>query len=158
MERAQSLLRLAPLTSIHCSMPPGWWYFVYEQFWQIIFPTLRIHYHEGSSRRGVGLWCRSSGPGHSRSNQLWVQSVPVTLGTLTINWIINMIKESKIDELSVSLNRSRISHLLASHWAELSVESEEAANWTMDLTNLNKAVKTTKKEEINTFSSKIIHG
>ena len=37
--------------------------------------------------------------------------VPVTLGTLTINWITNMIKESEIDELSVSLNRLRLPHL-----------------------------------------------
>ena len=29
--------------------------------------------------------------------------VLVTLGTLTINWIINTIKESEIDELSASL-------------------------------------------------------
>ena len=34
--------------------------------------------------------------------------VPVTLGTPTINQIINVIKESEIDELSSSLNGSRI--------------------------------------------------
>ena len=39
--------------------------------------------------------------------------VPVTLGTPTINWIINMIRESEINELSVSLNGSRIAQLLA---------------------------------------------
>ena len=39
--------------------------------------------------------------------------VPITLGTHTINWIINMIKESEIDELSDSLNGSRIAQLLA---------------------------------------------
>ena len=43
--------------------------------------------------------------------------VPVTLGTLTINWIINMIKESKIDVLLASFNGLRISHLLACHQA-----------------------------------------
>ena len=37
---------------------------------------------------------------------------PVTLGTLTINQIINMIKESEIDELSPSLNGLRIAQLL----------------------------------------------
>ena len=41
--------------------------------------------------------------------------VPVTLGMLTINWIINVIKERKIDELSASLSGLRISHLLACH-------------------------------------------
>ena len=67
-----------------------------------------------------------------------------------------MIKESKIDELLVSLNGSWISHLLASCQAELSIESEEAAHQTINLTGLSEAVKTTKKEEINAFSSKII--
>ena len=41
--------------------------------------------------------------------------VLVTLVTLTINQIINVIKQSKKDELSDSLNGLRISHLLASH-------------------------------------------
>ena len=39
--------------------------------------------------------------------------VLVILGTLTITWIINVTKESEIDELSVSLNGSGISYLLA---------------------------------------------
>ena len=37
-------------------------------------------------------------------------------------------------------------------------QRETAANQMVDLTNLNEAVKTTKKEEMNAFSSKIIHG
>ena len=41
--------------------------------------------------------------------------VLVILGTPTINQIIIMIKESEIDELSISLNGSRISYLLACH-------------------------------------------
>ena len=80
----------------------------------------------------------------------------VTLGTLTINHIINMIKESEIDELSASLNGLRISHLLACHQAELLVRSEMAANQTTGLTDLNEAVKMIKKEEIEAFFSKII--
>ena len=61
------------------------------------------------------LWWRSSWPWlfqihlplDSKSWLLWAQ--------LTIKWIINMIKESKIDELLASLNGLRISHLLACH-------------------------------------------
>ena len=79
--------------------------------------------------------------------------VLVILGTLTINQIINMIKESEIDKLLVSLNGSRISHLLMCHQAELSIGSETAANQTMGLTNLNEAVKTIKKEEVDAFLS-----
>ena len=37
----------------------------------------------------------------------------VTLGTPTNNQIVTVIKESEIDELSVSLNGLRISHILA---------------------------------------------
>ena len=85
--------------------------------------------------------------------------VLVTLGTPTINQIINVIKERKIDGFSASLNGSRISCLLACHLAELSIRSEAAAaTQTMDLTNLNEAVKMTKREDIDTFSSKIVHG
>ena len=83
----------------------------------------------------------------------------VTLGTPNINWIINIIKESEIDELLPSLNGSRISNLLARHQAELSIRSEAAAaTHTMDQTSLNEVVKMTKKEEIDAFFSKIIHG
>ena len=82
----------------------------------------------------------------------------VTLSTPTINQITNMIKESEIDELSTSLNGLRVAWLLAYHPAELSVQCEAAPNQTVVLTDLNKAVKMTKKEGIDTFSSKIIHG
>ena len=47
--------------------------------------------------------------------------VPVTIGTPTINWIVNVIKESELEELSVSLNGLRISQLLARHQVELSL-------------------------------------
>ena len=42
--------------------------------------------------------------------------VPVTLGTPTINQIMNVIKESEIDELSVTVHGLRISCLLAGCW------------------------------------------
>ena len=83
---------------------------------------------------------------------------PVILGTPTINWIMNVIKENKIDELSVSLNGSRISHLLAECWAELCFKNDRTASQTSGLTDLNEAVKTMKQEEIEAFLSKIVHG
>ena len=84
--------------------------------------------------------------------------VPVTLGTPTINHIIKVIKESKINELVASLHGLRIAQLLACCQGELSVQNKAADSQTVDLTNLNKAVRITKKEEIDAFSSKIIHG
>ena len=83
--------------------------------------------------------------------------VLVTLGTPTINWIINMIKESEINELSVSLNGSRIAQLLACWQAEPLIQKEAVANQAVDSTYLDEVVKTTKKEEVDTFSSKLIH-
>ena len=62
-----------------------------------------------------------------------------------------MIKESKIDELMTSLNGSGIFHLLACYQAKLSITSEATADQTMDATDLNEAVKTTKREEIDVF-------
>ena len=38
------------------------------------------------------------------------------------------------------------------------IQRETVANQTVDLTDLNKVVKMTKKEEVDAFSSKIIHG
>ena len=46
--------------------------------------------------------------------------VTVTLDTLAIKWIINMLKESKTNELSASLNGLKMVWLLAGWWAELS--------------------------------------
>ena len=83
--------------------------------------------------------------------------VPVTLGIPTINQIMNIIKESEIDELSVSLNGSRICHLLAGCWAEHSLNNNTTAGPIPDATDLNKAVKTI-KQEVAAFLSKIIHG
>ena len=83
--------------------------------------------------------------------------VLVTLGTPTINQIMTIIKESEIDELSVSLNGLRISHLLAGCWAELSLKNDTTARPIPDPTDLNEAVKTTKQEEIEAFSSQIVH-
>ena len=74
--------------------------------------------------------------------------VPVTLGTPTINWILNMIKESEIDELDVSLNGSKISHPLAGHQAVLSLKNNTTTCPILDPTDLNEAVKTMKWEEI----------
>ena len=80
--------------------------------------------------------------------------VTVTLGTPTINWIINVIIESEINELPLSLNGSRIAWLLACHWAGISIQSETVTNQTVYPTNLNKVVKTTKREEVDTFHPK----
>ena len=66
-----------------------------------------------------------------------------------------MSMESEINELLASLNGLRIAQFVACQQAELSIQSEAVANQAVDLTDLNEAAKMTKKEEIDTFSSKI---
>ena len=75
----------------------------------------------------------------------------VNLGTPIINQIMNIIKESEIEELSVSLNGSRISHLLAGCQAELSLKNDTTTSQVPDPTDLNEAVKMMKWEEIEAF-------
>ena len=69
-----------------------------------------------------------------------------------------MIKESKIDKLLASLNGSRIAQLLACHQAKLLVLSVVAADQPEQLTDMKVVVKMTKKDKIDAFSSKFIHG
>ena len=70
--------------------------------------------------------------------------VLVTLGTPTISRTVSVIKESEIDELSVSLNGLRVSHLLVGHQAELSLKNDTPASPIPVPTDLNEAVKTMK--------------
>ena len=63
--------------------------------------------------------------------------VPVILGTPTINQIVNVIKESKIDELFVSLSGLRISHLLAGCQVELSLKNDITSTSVPNHTNIN---------------------
>ena len=71
--------------------------------------------------------------------------VPVTLGASPINGIIKVIKESEIDELSVSLNGSMMAKLLACWQAGLSIQWDTVTDQAVDLTYLNEAVKATEK-------------
>ena len=83
--------------------------------------------------------------------------VLVTLGTPTLNWIMNVIKESKIDELPVSLNGMKISHLLARHCTEFHFKNDTTESQIPNPSDLNETVKTMKWEEMDAFSSKIVH-
>ena len=84
--------------------------------------------------------------------------VPVTLGTPTINCIINVIKEGGnwwAVGFTEWIKDIPIVGLLVSRTL---IWKEAVANNTVDPTNLDEVVKTTKKEEVDSFSSKIIHG
>ena len=107
------------------------WYPRYKWFWRTILLALGLYYHKVSGGRSLGLW-------HDQVALVVLDStgfgfwVLVTLGTSTFNQIINMIKESEIDELSVSLNGSRIARLLACQLAGLSIHRKTVTNQTVD--------------------------
>ena len=83
---------------------------------------------------------------------------PVTLGTPTINQIVNVFKESEIDEPSVSLNGLRISHLLAGHWAELFLKNDTTASQTPGPTGFEWSCKNNEMRRNRSLLSKIVHG
>ena len=76
-----------------------------------ILLALRLLYHKGSGGRSSGL-DEDQVALVIPDSTCFGSEVPVTLGTPTINQIINMIKESKIDELLVSLSGLRMAKLL----------------------------------------------
>ena len=69
-----------------------------------------------------------------------------------------MIKESEIDELSISLKGLRISCLLAGCLAEPSLKNYTTSSQIPGPADLNEAVKAIKQEGIEAFSSKTVHG
>ena len=62
-----------------------------------------------------------------------------------------MIKEREINELSVSLNGSRMAQLLACHQAELLIKGEATMHQTVDQTDLKETVIMTKREKVDVF-------
>ena len=77
------------------------------------------------------------------SRVLWVHP--------SINWIINVIKESEINELLASLNGLWMVQLLVCWQAELLIKGETTMHQTVDPTYFKEAVKMTKKEDIHFF-------
>ena len=89
---------------------------------------------------------------------LWVPSTGYSGYLSTINRIINVIKEREINELSASLNWIRDSPVVGMSLSRaFCQELMLLPLQQVDPTNVNEAVKTTKREEIDAFSSKIIH-
>ena len=83
--------------------------------------------------------------------------VPVTLGTLMIGRVINVIKESRPDALATPWVNSQVAYLLAGCKMNMSLIDKKVANWPMNPANLNEILKTKKSEKIEGFSSQVIH-
>ena len=83
--------------------------------------------------------------------------VPVTLGTLTIRRVINVIKESELNVLATPWVNAKVTYIPADHRANMPLVDRKVATWPINLTNLNEIVITKKSEKIQRFSSKVIH-
>ena len=145
MQWPQSLSKLTTWMSACCAT----WSMVLWVWMALVdcSPDLGLCYYKVSGGRGVWLQWRSNGPDHSRSNWLWL---------LTASHFGNTDYQQnhrhdygQCDKWVVCFTEQVENILLAAcHQAELSIKKETT---TRDLTDLNKAAKMTKKEEIYAF-------
>ena len=85
--------------------------------------------------------------------------VPIILGTSTIRRVINVIKESEMDVLSMPWATTKLVTQLSLWKADVKEQLWEGmATKPIDPLNLNKILRTKEKEEIVLFSTQIIHG
>ena len=115
-----------------------------------------LHYHKGSGERSLGLWWRPSSPSHTRLYWLWIPSA--SYSGYTHHQPDHQHDQEKWNQWVVSFPQWRVAQLLACWWAGLLIQRKTGTNQPVDPANLNAVVKTAKKEEVDTFLSKIIHG
>ena len=84
---------------------------------------------------------------------------PVVLGTSTLYWIMEVIKESEISKLAIPWSSSRISWLMWDVTAKLGqVVINDVANKPIVPLDVNEVVKVASKCTVPLFSHKVIHG
>ena len=84
---------------------------------------------------------------------------PVILGTPTIYWVMEVIKESEISELAVPWASSQVSWLMRDVQARLSqVVVKDVANKPISPLNVDEVVRVASKCTIPPFGHKVIHG
>ena len=80
--------------------------------------------------------------------------VPIILGTSTIRRVINIIKESEMDELSTLWSATKLVTQLSLQKAEVIEQLQNSvATKPIDLLNLNEILRMKEKEEIEPFST-----
>ena len=84
---------------------------------------------------------------------------PVILGTSTLYWVMEVIKESKISKLAVPWSSSRISWLMRDVMARLGqVVVNDVANKPMAPLDVDEVVRVASKCTVPPFGHKVIHG
>ena len=84
---------------------------------------------------------------------------PVILGTPTIYWVMEVIKESEISELAVPWASSRVSWLMRDIQARIGqVVVKDVANKPISPLNVDEVVRVASKCTIPPFGHKVIHG
>ena len=71
-----------------------------------------------------------------------VVRVPVILGTPTISYIVNMIREKEVDTLVMPWVNAWVAYLLAVLWATVTMEDKKAAAGKSDSSEYNEIVTT----------------
>ena len=85
----------------------------------------------------------------------FVAQIPVILGTPTIGWVINMMKEAEVDALATQRANGRVAHLLLVHRMVI-VEVGDGQKEEVDTDGYDQLMYTQNVETIDPFSSHII--
>ena len=84
---------------------------------------------------------------------------PVILGTSTLYWVMEVIKESEISKLAIPWSSSRISWLMRDVMAKMGrVVVNDVANKPISPLNVNEIVRVASKCTVPPFGHKVIHG
>ena len=88
-----------------------------------------------------------------------MKECPIILGTPTLYWVMEVIKESEISALAMLWFASRISWLMRNMQACIGwVVHDDVANKPIFLNSVDEVVKVSKKFQVPPFGHKVIHG
>ena len=81
--------------------------------------------------------------------------IPVILGTSTISWVINMMKEVEVDALVMPWAHARVVHLLLVH-RMMTMEEGDSLKEELDSDSYDQLMYTQNAETIESLSSHIV--
>ena len=119
------------------------------------YMTIWLHHHTDSSGQS---------PGYDEDQialvvldlSNFVAQVSMILGTPTIDCIMNVIKESKMDVLTTPGVNAWVAYLFVVWWTTATIEDNKATTKVLDPTEYDEVITTKESEMIDTFSSTII--
>ena len=85
----------------------------------------------------------------------FVAPIPVILGTPTIGWVVNMMKEAEVDALAMPWANTRVAHLLSVH-RMVTVEVGDSLKEEVDTDGYDQLMYTQNVETIDPFSYHVV--